>query len=193
VTDLATSDDVAHALGLEDADALSESQSLRVDALLSRVSREFRREAERSFTPGTSTVRLITVAGRIHLVEPVATVTSVTTPDCYGDAQTLDYEIDGQSLAVEQYGRALGSGIPVTVTYTHTEEVPQDVVDAVAAIVARHLTVDPATGPVTEMSAGPFRQRFADWTNKTSLLTEEDCAVARSYRNPATNVIIQRP
>lgn len=190
---LASANDVALALGLEDADALSEAQGLRVDGLLARVSREFRREAERTFTPGTSTVRLVTAAGRVHLAETVGSVTSVTVDGCYGDPVALDFEVQGQSVVLEQYGRPLPSGVTVTVVYTHTAEVPDDVTAAVAGIVARHLTLDPNLGPVTEMSAGPFRQRYADWANKTGLLTEEDCEVARSYRYPGTNVIIQRP
>lgn len=201
MTDLAVADDVALALGLADADALSTSQGLRVAALLSRVSREFRREAgrdtENGFTPGTTTVRLLTVAGRVHLAETVEDVTdiaSVTMRDCYSEVVELAHELDGQDLIVEHYGRRLPSGVPVTVTYTHTADVPQDVVDAVAAIVARHLTVDPSTdGKIAEMQAGPFRQRNADWTTSTALLTEEECAQARSYRHPATAIIIQKP
>ena len=196
MSDLATADDVAKALGLEDGDSLSEAQSLRVDGLLARVSREFRREAERVFTPGTTTVRLLTVAGRVHLTETVESVDqiqSVTMKNCYGDTVNVDYVLDGQDLCLEVNGYPLHSGVEVTVTYEHTADVPADVVAAVAGIVARHLTLDPNLGPVTEMYAGPFRQRYADWVNKTALLTEEECEIARSYRYPASNIIIQRP
>lgn len=185
---LATDDDVAQALGLADASALSSAQSNRVAGLLARVSREFRREAERVFTPGTSTVRLLTVGDRVRLPETITTVTSVIDDD--GD--TVDYTVDGQELVLETSGYPLWSGVPITVTYTHSEAVPADVVAAVAAIVARHLTVDPSVGPVTEMYVGPFRQRYADWTNRTALLTEDDCAAARAYRYPGTAVIVQK-
>ena len=196
MSDLATADDVAKALGLEDGDSLSEAQSLRVDGLLARVSREFRREAERVFTPGTTTVRLLTVAGRVHLtetVEDVEQVSSVTMRNEYGDTVAVDYVLDGQDLCLDVDGYPLHSGVEVTVTYTHDAAVPDDVVAAVAGIVARHLTLDPNLGPVTEMYAGPFRQRYADWANKTALLTEEECELARTYRHPASNIIIQRP
>lgn len=195
---LATANDVAHALGLANAAALSAAQTLRVTALLARVSREFRREAERNFTPGTTTVRLLTVAGRVHLaetVDDVTDVTSVTLRDCYNDEVELDYELDGQDLIVENNGWRLPSGVPVTVTYTHTAAVPAEVVASVAGIVARHLTVDPnsVAAQATEMSAGPFKTRYADWTSSTSLLTEEECSEARSYRYPGSAIIIQKP
>lgn len=191
---LAAADDVAHALGLEDADALSASQSARVDSLLLRVSREFRREAERVFTPGTTTVRLLTVAGRVHLTETVDEVEEVTYRDCRGEEVVLGFEVDGQDLIVDYNGQVLPSGIPVTVTYTHTADVPDEVKATVAAIVARHLTVDPASAEAkaTELAAGPFRTRYADWTSNHALLTPEECEQARSYRYPASSIIIHR-
>lgn len=193
MTDLADADDVALALGLADSEGLSEAQARRVAPLLSRVSHEFRREADRVFTPGTSTLRLLTVAGRVRLVEPIGTVVSATMQDRDGTDLALSAVVDGQFLELEYAGRRLGSGVLVTVTYTHTAPVPDDVVAAVAAIVARHLTVDPSMGPVTEMSAGPFRQRLADWTNTSALLTADDCATARRYRYPGSTVIVQQP
>lgn len=196
MADLATADDVALALGLANAAALSTAQSLRVAGLLSRVSREFRREAERTFTPGTSTVRLLTVAGRVHLaetVEDVDDVAAVTLRDCNNDVVELAYELDGQDLIVENNGRRLPSGVAVTVTYTHTAAVPESVVADVAAIVARHLTVDPATASAKELYAGPFREVRSESAYSTALLTEEECGLARSYRHPATAIIIQKP
>ncbi len=195
---LATPDDVAHALGLEDADALSDAQGLRVDGLLARASREFRREAERNFTPGTTTVTLLTVAGKVHLaetVEDVDDVTSATMLDCYGDTLELEYVLAGQDLALEYNGYPLRSGVAVTVTYTHAAAVPDEVVASVASIVARHLTVDPnsVASQATEMSAGPFKTRYAEWTSDRTLLTEAECCEARSYRYPASAIIIQKP
>lgn len=195
---LAAADDVAQALGLADAEALSASQSARVDGLLLRVSREFRREAERVFTPGTSTVRLLTVAGRVHLAETVTDVDDIETVtywDCRGVETELGFKLDGQDLIVDYNGSVLPSGVPVTVTYTSTAGVPDEVKAAVAAIVARHLTVDPnsAEAKATELAAGPFRTRYADWTSNHALLTEEECEEARSYRYPASSIIIQRP
>lgn len=195
---LATANDVAQALGLASSSELSAAQSARVAGLLARVSREFRREAERDFTPGITTVRLLTVAGRVHLVETVESVddvTSATMQDCYGDTVALDYALNGQQLVLEDDGYPLPSGVAVTVTYTHTAAVPDEVVATVAGIVARHLTVDPnsAAAQATDMAAGPFRTRYAEWTSATSLLTEQECAQARSYRYPGTSIIIQTP
>lgn len=190
---LAGADDVALALGLEDADTLSAAQTLRLGGLLARVSREFRREAGRGFAPGTSTVKLLTVAGRVRLPEPVDSEDDVATVVLTVDGTEPDWVLDGQELVLEISGRDLWSGVSVTVTYTHSGEIPDDVVAAVAAIVARHLTLDPNLGAVTEMAAGPFRQRFADWTNGTALLTADDCAAARAYRYPGTAIIIQKP
>lgn len=192
---LATADDVAHALGLADADALSTAQSLRVDALLARVSREFRREAERDFTPGSTALRLLTVAGRVRLPEPVTTIDDVELLDTLGDPVTIEHELDGQELVIRQGGRLLPSGIPVTVTYTHSGATPDSVVADVAAIVARHLTVDPlsAQAQSTELSTDSYRQRFAEWVSKTELLTADECETARSYRYPGTAIIIQKP
>lgn len=195
---LATSTDVAHALGLANAAALSASQALRVAALLARVSREFRLEAERQFGSGTTTVRLLTVAGRLRLVEPVSTVNdvdSVSMLDCYGDTVNLEYTLDGQTLLLEHNGCALPSGVQVTVVYTHSGDIPEEVVAAVAAIVGRNLTVDPnsVAAQAVDLAAGPFRTRYADWTSNTSLLTEQDCELAKSYRYPGTAIIIQKP
>jgi len=191
VDPLATADDVAQALGLADASALSDAQGYRVDGLLARVSREFRREAERTFTPGTSIVRLLTVGDRVRLPEPVESVGSVSDAD--GDAVT--YTLDGQDLALETSGRPLWSGVPVTVTYTHSAEVPDDVVASVAAAVARHLTVDPTSAEAvsTDLSTLDYRQRMASWVSERHLLTPEERAEARSYRYPGAAVIIQKP
>lgn len=189
---LATPEDVARALGLGDSAEFSESQARRVEGLLARVSREFRREAQREFTAGTSTLRLLTVAGRVRTPDPIETVESVVLDDC-GETVELEFEVDGQWVVVERFGRRLGSGVPVTITYAHAEDVPDDVVETVAGIVGRNLTLDPQLGPVTEMYAGPFRQRLAEWTNSTDILTEEERRIARSYRCPGSNVIIQVP
>lgn len=190
---LASADDVALVLGLVDADALTAAQLLRVDGLLARVSREFRREAGRVFTPGTSTARLLTVAGRVRLPEPVDSEDDVTSVVLTVDGTEPDWELDGQELVLELSGRDLWSGVSVTVVYTHSGDVPDDVVAAVAAIVARNLSVDPNIGGATEMSAGPFRQRFADWVTRSALLTEDDCAAARAYRYPGSAIIVQKP
>lgn len=186
---------MALALGLANSSELSAAQTARAPRLLARASREFRREAERTFTPGTTTVRLLTVAGRVRLAETIDEVSSVSRSDCYGDPETVDFEVDGQEVICTSRGYLLPSGVLVTVTYTHTAAVPPEVVAAVAAIVARHLTVDPnsVAAQATEMAAGPFRTRYAEWTSNRALLTEEECCEARTYRYPGSTVIIQKP
>ncbi len=190
---LATADDVAKELGLDNAAALSAAQANRVEGLLARVSREFRRESGRQFSPGTTTVELLTVAGRIQLPDPVSGEDDIDTVVLTADGTEPDWVLDGQALVLEISGVSLWSGVPVTVTYTHPGEIPGDVVSAVASIVARHLTLDPNMGPVTEVAAGPFRQKLAEWTNETALMTASDCETARSYRYPGTAIIIQKP
>lgn len=114
--------------------------------------------------------------------------------DCDGVPVDVDHTVDGQELLVHYpSGHLYPTGVPVTVTYAHAAPVPQDVVDEVAAIVARHLTVDPESAQVTQESAGPYSTRYADWVSDTSLFTEEECDIARSYRYPASSVIIQSP
>ncbi len=192
VTSLATPDDVARALGLEDAFALSESQSARVDDLLVRVSRKFCLEAGRPFTPGTDTVQLLSTAGSVRLPEPVAgvgDVASVVLPS--GDA--VDYALESPSaLVVSVCGRPVPSGVLLSVTYNHAGEIPAEVVADVAAIVARHLTVEPGEGRVVAETAGPYNTRYADWVASSALFTKDDCETARSYRHPATNPIVAK-
>jgi hypothetical protein len=181
-------------LGLDDASAFDDAQTNRVDGLLVQVSRQFRREAEREFTPGTTTVRLLTVAGRVRLSEPISEVVTVAARDCYGEPVDVDHTLDGQELLIHYPGGHLyPSGVVATVTYTHEEEVPEDVVAAVAGIVARHLSVDSAAAQVVSETAGPYATRYANWVSDTSLLTEAECCTARSYRHPASTIIIQRP
>jgi hypothetical protein len=194
MTSLATADDVARALGLQDSDELTAAQSVRVDDLLARVSRRFRKEAERPFTPSTDTVRLLSVAGRVRLPEPVTgieQVDSVTMTIC-GTQTDIDYTLDGQELVCEYVGQPISSGETVTVTYTHSGDVPADVVAEVAAIVARHLTVAPGDGKVVSEAAGPFNARYADWVGSTCLLTEDEVEMARSYRYPGSTVVVHK-
>lgn len=192
---LATSDDVAQALGLDSSSDLSESQGNRVDDLLARVSRKFRLEAGRPFTPGTDTVRLLSVGGRVRLPEPVESVDDVAavTIDRCGVTVDVDVTLDGQELVCEYSGVLVSSGVMVTVTYTHSGDVSDAVIADVAAIVARHLTVEPGEGKVVSETAGPFTARYADWVSVGGLFTEDECETARSYRHPAPTVVIQRP
>jgi len=166
-----------------------------VDILLERVSREFRREAAREFAPGTSTVNLLTVGDRVRLADPAYSVASVTTLDANNDALTVEYTVDGQDLILKYGGTPLWSGLTVTVTYTRTAAIPTAVVGEVAAIVARHLSVDPlsAQAQSTSLSTSDYGQRFAAWVSSRALLTPEECKLARTYRYPGSAIIIQGP
>ena len=70
---LAAADDVAHELGLEDADDLSASQTLRVPSLLARTSYLFQQAADRRFTLDSYIVRLKVNAGTVGLPAYTAT------------------------------------------------------------------------------------------------------------------------
>lgn len=189
---LASAGDVALALGLEDEFAFSDSQRRRVDGLLERVSRRFRIEAERPFTPGTETVRLLAVAGKVRLPEQVTDVTSVTASRGT-ETLDLDYVLEGQTLVCEYAGCPVPTGVSVTVTYTHSAEVPAAVVADVAAIVARHLSVEADEAKVVSETAGPYTTRYAEWVGSTGLFTEDECRTARSYRYPASTVVVHKP
>lgn len=187
---LADADDVARAMGLADSEELSEAHRNRVDGLLARVSREFRKEAERPFSPGTFTVTLLTVGGKARLPERSVTVASVTG----GDGAALEYTLEGQEIVLTRSRIMYGSGVPVTVTYTHDGVIPDEVRASVADIVSRHLSIDPTSAEAqsTELSTLDFRQRFASWVSEKQLLTDGERAEARSYRYPGTAVIVHR-
>lgn len=188
---LASSADVAAALGLEDENELTASQQARVEGLLERVSRVFQREAGRTFTAGSVTVRALTVEGRVHLPDP-PTGTSVTVTDLCGE--TLEGVIEDDYVDIARNGCPVPTGVIVLVQYTR-DAPPAAVVAAVAGIVARHLTIEPGSPEAisTDLTAGAdYRQRLADWVSSTALLTDDELAEARSYRYPVPNVIIHR-
>lgn len=188
---LASSADVAAALGLDDENGLTASQQARIEGLLERVSRLFQREAGRTFTAGSVTVRAHVVDGRVYLPDP-PTGTSVTVTDLCGES--IDGAIEYNYVNVTRNGSRIPTGEIVHVQYTR-DAPPAAVVAAVAGIVARNLTVEPGSAEAmsTDLTAGAdYRQRFADWVSSTDLLTESELAEARSYRYPVPNVIIHR-
>lgn len=188
---LASLNDVAHALGLADAAALGEARTVRANQLLAKISREFRREAGRQFTPGRTAVKLLTIAGRIPLPDGLGVggeIHSVTGDD------DITHEVDVDELIIRRNGRSVGTGVLVKVDYTHLAAVPDEVSGTVGAIVARYLTVDPtsAVAQSTFLASEQFQQRFADWVSRSVKLTEEDCEFARSYLPRPVTVIVQR-
>ena len=193
MADLATLDDVALALGLASASAMSTSQKARAEVLLPQGSFQFAREAQLDFTPGTSSVRLRVLDGGVTLSEVPSvaeeTPITITDPD---DNEVTSFTVKGREVTVNSWP----GGRPdfVYVTYTHSALVPDAVVSAVAAIVARYVRIDPNANPAiglsTELSAGEFRQKFADWTSKSVALSAEDIATARGFRHPSPAMVM---
>lgn len=66
---LAQGSDVATALGVDGVTVLPETMQIRMDATLAKVSRRFRKEAQRFFSPGVYTTDLKIHAGCIRLQE----------------------------------------------------------------------------------------------------------------------------
>lgn len=186
MADLAAQEDVVNVLGR----ALTTSEEARVGHALSKASGMFRREAQREFTAGTSTVRLKVNGGRVYLSEPVASVSTVIG----SDESPVPFTREGQWLVTE-----LSSAQFVTVTYSHTGDVPDLVRDAVAEIAARALTTDDsARAGATQVqdTAGPFSRNrtFAAWAvGGQVLLSPDDKALARSYRPKVPTVWVMRP
>lgn len=200
---LASADDVAHQLGLEGADDLSAAQALRVPSLLARASHLFQNAADRLFTPGTYTVRLVVTGGRVRLPESPVTAVTTVVDDAGND---VDYTLSGQWMRIDSTFNINNSFavLPpegcvsyVTVTYTGGE-VPDVVRDAVASMAVRYLNVDPqaAAGAKTvNLVTGPFQSNitYADWATDTVCLSDDDKALAETYRYQGTQVVVQRP
>lgn len=206
---LATVADVAAALGLDGVDALSEGQQARANLLLAKVSRRFRLEAQRQFTPGTYTHYLKVFSGAVRLQEEPEEVIEVKVSGVDGGpgqvitAFTLqrnwiqfdDYRTTRWDAFDDRQGRGL-VGATAQVTYSWERPVPGDVVAAVADIVARNLMLDPKSlvGQSTSLSTMDYRQDVADWASSGVIgMNDEDITLARSYRYPAPPSIVVRP
>lgn len=186
---LATTADVAAALGL---DELSEVQEARANLLLAKVSRRFRLEAQRQFTPGTYTQDLKIFAGVVRLEEEPTEVVDVSVPG----VDSVAYTVVQNWISFDDY-QSLGLlGKTATVTYSWEKPVPTDVVAAVADIVARNLMLDPKSvvGQSTSVSTKDYRQDVAPWASEGIVgMNDEDIQVARSYRYPTPPSIVLRP
>jgi hypothetical protein len=201
---LASADDVALELGLESADDLSAAQALRVPSLLARASYLFQQAADRLFIPDTYTVRLRVQGGQVRLPEsPVTDVDSVV-DDAGNDVTYTRY---GQWLRIESrfdsnvsFAALPAEGCVAFVTVTYDGGAIPDVVKgAVAAMAARYVSIDPATqvaGATTvNLVTGPFQSNitYADWATEAMCLSEDDKALAESFRYKGTQVVVQRP
>jgi hypothetical protein len=190
---LATAADVAAALGLgADEDALTEEQKARAELLLAKVSRRFRLEAQRHFTPGTYTHHLKIFAGAVRLEEIPDEVVDVKVPGVDG----VSYSLVKNWITFDEYWRPEYTGKTAEVTYTWSTPVPTDVVAAVADIVARNLMLDPTSvvGQSKTLSTLDYRQDVADWASAGVVgMNGEDVALARSYRYPAPPSVVLHP
>lgn len=190
---LATASDVAAALGLGyDADALTEAQQERADLLLAKVSRRFRLEAQRVFTPGEYTQHLKISGGRVRLEEQPDEVVEVRIPG----VDNPPYTLCRNWIHFDDYRNPEYVGATAEVTYRWEKPVPADVVAAVADIVARNLMLDPKSvvGQSTSLSTKDYRQDVAAWASSGVVgMNDDDVALARSYRYPAPPPIVVRP
>lgn len=192
--------DIAGTLGFPDSSSLTAAQKARIPYLLAKLCSLFRTVAGREFTPGNTTVDMMTLAGRIRLPDPLGDkgyVEEVVTRH----GKTLDpsnYSVKGDSIWIEEpalIGKVRpGTGTVYTVTYTHTAEVPWDVRAAMAAAVARYLTIDPnsAVAQSTFLSSESFHQRIAAWVADVVKLSPDDIALAKSHRSVPVNLIVNK-
>lgn len=186
---LATVSDVAAALGL---DALSEEHRVRAIPLLAKVSRRFRLEAERFFTPGIYTQSLRIFDGGVRLEEVPDEVISVRVPGVTDPPYTLCRNW----IRFDDYRAPEYLGATAEVVYRWDKPVPLDVAAAVADIVGRNLMLDPksAVGQSTSLSTKDFRQDVADWASSGIVgMSDDDITLARSYRYPTPPSIVVRP
>lgn len=190
---LATLADVAAALGLgADEDALTEDQQARANLLLAKVSRQFRLEAQRRFTPGTYTHHLKIFAGTVRLEEIPDEVVDVKVPG----VDDVSWSLVKNWITFDDYWLPQYVGKTAEVTYRWSTPVPTDVVAAVADIVARNLMLDPTSvvGQSTSLSTLDYRQDVAGWASSGIVgMNDEDVRVARSYRYPAPPPIVLHP
>jgi hypothetical protein len=147
VAALASSSDVEASLGR----SLTSTEEERVERLLAGASLLARDISRRPFEAGDYTVTRLVRGDRVHLPE-VATVTEVRAVDADGTATVLsDYTHRGKTI----YGLAGYRDVEVDYTVASDYEVPDDVVGAVADMVAAVFTA-PAPADVASQAAGPF-------------------------------------
>lgn len=186
VTPLAEPSDVEALLGR----ALTSEEADKAEAILDKLSEQFRRHARQQFTVGTSTVRLKADGGRIYLWErPVTDVTTVVDDD--GDP--VDYELVGQWLHV-----AVDSSTFLTVTYDHGSADIPDLVRLTVADAARQVLLIDAPAAVgavqsTEAAGAVSQSRtYATWAQGgKAMLSPDDIDTARSFRPHVPRIHVQ--
>lgn len=209
---LAAQPDVLVALGFprdSNISVLPGTMQVRMPTTLAKVSRRFRKEAQRIFTPGTYTHRLLIHCGATKLMEVPNAVTGVRMlgqPDIEWDSdgsqwlsQSDDvvpgplWTVDGQWIEWTDWDFWGLSGREVEVTYSWDTPVPSDVVAAVADIAARNLVINPmgAERQSKLLMSRHYRQEMADWVMSGGTgFTKDDIEQAQSYRSVLPPVII---
>lgn len=170
---LATLDDVAAALGR----SLTDSETDRVTGLLETASAAVEqaagnyRFAAGSYTPTRVAHRKLRIPGA------VAAVSAVNEVDCDGTETALTgWVLRGSTLyGVDTCERE------VEISFTVTADVPAEVVQVTAGIVAATLGAPPV-GASSEQ-AGPFLVSYADSSGRV-WLSASDRAVLGKYRTP---------
>lgn len=151
--------------------------------LLSQASAKMRTACGRPFgwAGGTDTATLKVTGGQVFLPEPPTEVISVIDED---GSTVTGWRLDGQWLKVP----GMSSSRFVTVTWTHQQDIPDDVRGAVAGMVARVLAADPrAIAGMSQQtdSAGSVQQTqtFATWAQGGQiLLAPDDYRVAAAHK-----------
>lgn len=188
---LATVDDVVAYFG-----PMTSAQQDRAERILAKASALFRRTARRDFTAGETTVRLKVSGGEVYLEQIPATAVTDVTDDAGID---IVHELHGQRLTLTRNGCPLASHEFVTVTYTYSTLIPDDVRETIAEIAAKVLRIPAAAaaGLASQTrSAGPFSESntYATWAvGGATSLSPEDQKLAESYRYRGTQVIVQQP
>lgn len=171
---LITSQDIETRLGRP----LSDAEMVRVDALIADASAEVRAYTGQLVTAGTSTVTLPVVGGRVTL--PQRPVNAVVAVD--GDPVT-EPDIVGPTL------RGLWA-CEVTVTYEHGyDQVPDDIVSVVAAMVLRGLATSPAGPLYSRESIGEYSYGLPESALARRVIVDRtDRDTLDRYRTPDVGV-----
>lgn len=182
--------DIAGVFGADSSSDLPAQWTARIPYIMAKLCRLFRLEAGREFTPGTSTIQLLSLNGKVPLPDGLGkdgTVDEVALPN--GKVlDPQDYSVLNNKLIIKRHTilghETPGTGDPFEVTYTHNEPVPWDVRATIASDVGRYLTVDPqsAVAQSTFLSSEGYHQRIAAWVADVVKLTPDDKELAHYYR-----------
>lgn len=200
---LASPADVETILGRE----LTDAEAARCGGLLLAASARFRAEARQDFTAGEATRVLRVTDGQVRLPQlPVTEVTEVraiTTTgtagavigtwafDGIGTVSVGDWwtlQVNAPAVDLDEWAQA------VQVTWSYGwDEIPDDVVYAVAGMVARAVGTGAAGSGVVSETIGQYSYRLGAAAESGALgMTADEIAVARRYRRPSIGTLAMR-